>query len=179
MVQRGAGPARMKWAGPYVEAVSAAGRSGPPREVVVAGEYDYLSRLGPDGLPIELALDHGFPAVVWTSIELADGPAVADAIPLAAQECQFIHAPHGPVRLTAVFTPRPTPDAWRGKVPEPEGLGRRLVLLHFLDASPQHADPAMFGEWARVLGRHPLLSPLVVAPFAWLPPGRSELISGL
>ena len=138
-----------RWAVRQVRALHAAGRMFEERDHVHTLLYRHTWSYGqkPDGVPVEVALDHPYQGFVpvWIDRE----PDVTDE-----QLGQWLRAEHLPDLLpgtagdlVAAFVPLPLLIDAPGDVPRQDPTDRRTLLLWFL-----HAHPAL--AWDRVIGEH-------------------------
>jgi hypothetical protein len=92
-----------------------------------------------DGVPAELALDHGFAGLGVSMVDTTDGTTVEELSSWLADE----HLPGvlagGPAALVLGSVPEPLQDDAPVQQPDPGALERRVLLLWFLDDDPASA----------------------------------------
>jgi hypothetical protein len=138
-----------RWAVRQVRALHAANRMFEERDHVhtLLYRHSWAYNQKPDGVPVEVALDHPYQGMVpvWIDRE----PDVTDE-----QLGEWLRTEHLPALLpgtagdlVAAFTPLPLLIDAPGDVPRSDATDRRTLLLWFL-----HAHPAV--AWERVIGEH-------------------------
>ena len=160
-----------RWAVDQVNWLHAHDRMNPHREHVHTALYNHelVVERDPDGVPIELALDHryaGLVAVVGTSpvgVEPADTTAwMREHLPATiagTAVAQVLHA-----------SPRPLLADAPGDVPRVEGEERRFLQLFFLDEGATEAWDGVFAD----IGAHYAASG--VAEVLWASPFRPTVV---
>lgn len=124
------------------------------KTVQTATTYDCAGawRRDPDGVPVFLALAHGYPAVVWLVLQRAEGVEL-DAL------CEWLvddYAPRlwadSPVASAVAFSPRPKEPWWPPAAPEVVGVGDRLMVACFLEDDPAVCWERLFAPLTRAIG---------------------------
>ncbi len=128
-----------RWAVDQVNALHAAGRMFEQRDHIHTGLYrfEWEHRRDEDGVPAELTLDHRFAGMVSVFVETA---ADADAESVATwyrRDRLPAVLPWSPVASVLAFSPLPLLADAPGDVPRGESAAERLLLLCFLDESPE------------------------------------------
>jgi len=138
-----------RWAVRQVRALHAAGRMFEHRDHVHTLLYRFAWEQGrdPDGVPVEVALDHPFAGVVPVWVDRKES-VTADAL------SEWLRRDHLPsvlpgsaAALVAAFTPLPLLIDAPGDVPRQQASDRRTLLLWFLDTDPVSA-------WDDTIARH-------------------------
>jgi hypothetical protein len=142
-----------RWASDQLTALSAAGRMFEERDHVhsVLYEYRWEYRRDPDGVPVEVALDHPYRGFVPVFIDRA-----ADVSTEALWE--WLRTDHLPgllpgsdADLVAAFTPIALEVDAPGDVPREKARDNRTVLLWFLNTPPEVAWEPVIAEHRRQL----------------------------
>jgi hypothetical protein len=162
-----------RWAVRQVRALHAAGRMFEERDHVHTLLYNFAweARREPDGVPVELALDHPFGGLVAVFVDRAE-----DADPQAftrwlRQEALPGVLPGTDAALVAAFTPLPLLIDAPGDVPRTEDNDRRTLLLFFLDTHPVASWEPAIGGLRRALDRAGTASVVAALPFIPTIPG--------
>ncbi len=138
-----------KWALRQVNALHAAGRMFQERDHVHTLLYNYQweHRRDPDGVPVELALDHPYRGFVTVFIDRDD--AVSNEELWAWLRTEHLPAlmPGSDADLVAAFTPIALEVDAPGDVPREKARDNRTVLLWFLNTPPEVA-------WEPVIAQH-------------------------
>jgi hypothetical protein len=159
------------WAGRQVQWLYANGRGFANRDHVHTSIYEYLgvARRDPDGVPVELALDHHYPGLGVVAVEPADGTSrddLADWLATDAVRALFdagsgvdLVAQFGVMPITAVAPPPSSSPPAAGGTPAPGqpggaslgadgGSRERVLQLAFIDGDPVAAWPD-FRDYAK------------------------------
>lgn len=161
-----------RWAVRQVRALHAAGRMFEERDHVhtLLYRYSWSYRVDPEGVPVELALDHpysGF-AAVW--VDRAEDASDEKLGQWLRSESLPELLPGTDVDLVAAFTPLPLLIDAPGDVPRQEATDRRTLLLWFLKAKPDGVWPVM-AEHGRRLESAGLGTVVAALPFIPTFPG--------
>jgi hypothetical protein len=142
-----------KWAVRQVRALHAANRMFEARDHVHTLLYRFAweQRRDPDGVPVELALDHPFGGLVSVWIDRADDVTTEELSDWLRSEHLPGLLPGTDAALVAAFTPLPLLIDAPGDVPRTEETDRRILLLWFLDASPTASWEPVIAEQRRRL----------------------------
>jgi len=142
-----------RWALRQVNALHAAGRMFEERDHVHTLLYDFVweHRRDPDGVPVELALDHPYRGFVPVFIDRAEG--------VTNEELwEWLRTEHLPGLMTgsdadlvAAFTPIALETDAPGDVPREAANDTRTVLLWFLNTPPEVAWDPVFAKHRRRL----------------------------
>jgi hypothetical protein len=162
-------------------ALAAAGRLFPGREHVHTWRYRYLGAASrdADGVPPELALDRGYPGLVLAWIEREQGAALEAVAGRLLREWLPARLAGSPLALSLAFAPLPRPPGWAAEVPEPAGVGERLLLAHFLERDPREAWAEHFASFGPDLARAAGARLLLAAPFVPTRPGTDAFTEEL
>jgi hypothetical protein len=162
-----------RWAVRQVRALHAAGRMFEERDHVHTLLYRFVGehRRDPDGVPIELALDHPYKGFVALWIDRADG--VTDD-----QLQEWLRSEHLPAllpgtdaALVGAFSPLPLLVDAPGDVPRNEASDQRTLLLWFLDAHPSTSWEPVILEHEQKLAESGLGTVVAALPFIPTIPG--------
>ena len=144
-----------EWALRQINALHAAGRMFAERDHVhtLFYRYNWEFRRDPDGVPIEVALDHPYRGFVPVFIDRAE-----DVTTEALWE--WLRAEHLPgllpgsdADLVAAFTPMALESEAPGDVPREAASDRRTLLLWFLNTPPEVAwEPVVVEHRRRLEG---------------------------
>jgi len=158
-----------RWAVRQVRALHAANRMFEQRDHVhtLLYHYEWEARREPDGVPVELALDHPYRGFVPVWIDRADAVQNEELWEWLRSELLPSLLPGTDGGLVAAFTPLPLLIDAPGDVPRQEATDRRTLLLFFLDGRPEASWEPVVAEFRRRLegaekGR-------VVASLAFIP----------
>ncbi|MEZ4331886.1 MAG: hypothetical protein R3F35_09025 [Myxococcota bacterium] len=169
------------WATVRVKALHAHDRMFSMRKPVHAGFYAarFVLSHDPDGVPIELALEHPYAGVGLTMLEAAESVGreqLADR--LERELLPPTLSPYGP-SLCLATDPLPIGDDMPAYVERPKGLERRILLFTFHPEDPARTLPG----WARALGERVegagLGRLLLSAPFIPTIPGSDRYADDL
>jgi hypothetical protein len=162
-----------RWALRQVNALHAAGRMFEERDHVHTLPYNYAweFRRDPDGVPIEVALDHPYRGFVPVFIDSADGVSTEALWEWLRTEHLPALLPGSDADLVAAFTPI-SPDADRPRDEAGEATnGRRTLLLWFLSTPPEVAWETVIVEHQRRLEESGLGTVVAALPFIPTIPG--------
>jgi hypothetical protein len=180
-IQAGGEEEHLRFMAAQAPGLAAAGRLFAEREHVHTYRYRYLGAASrdADGVPAELALDRGYPGLVLTWIERATGAALEDLAERLLRDWLPARLAGSPVALSLAFALLPRPPAWPPEIPEPAGLGERLLLAHFLDCDPRECWADHFGRFGADLARAGGARLLLAAPFVPTRPGTDVFVDEL
>jgi hypothetical protein len=151
----------------------AAGRTFAHRSMQTVTVQQYVGGAfrDPDGVPAELALDHRYPGLCWTSIDRT-GDVPLDKLTSTLLEETLPSAMVGtPIAMTLVFTPKPKDPWWPDDAPDVPGVGDRLVLVQFLETDPVDCWEESLAGLGNTLEGTGMARTLYVAPFIPTVPG--------
>ncbi|HUY86825.1 MAG TPA: hypothetical protein VMU77_06890, partial [Acidimicrobiales bacterium] len=140
-----------KWAGQQVMALHKAGRMFEERDHVHTVLYDYKWSLGrdPNGVPVELALDHPYNGLVAEFIDRSEGIDQSDFDRYLAND----HLPNilagSSAGLVAACSPQPMKSGAPG-VESKQANTDRTLLLWFLDLNPSSMTDALASHRTRL-----------------------------
>ena len=142
-----------RWALRQVNALHAAGRMFQERDHVhtLLYNFEWEYRRDPDGVPVELALDHPYRGFVTVFIDRAEGGLQRGAVDLAAHGAPARAAAGSDADLVAAFTPIALEVDAPGDVPREKARDNRTVLLWFLNTPPEVAWEPVIAEHRRRL----------------------------
>lgn len=179
-MQAGHDEERQRFSAERRRAAEQEGHLYPHRDHVHTGTYRYLGGAlrDPDGVPPELALDHGYPGLVLVWLEARAGslPRVAEQL-LAGLLPRWLGA--SPLAMALLFTPRPHPAHYPPDIPPPDGLGRRLLVASFVEEDPRSCWAPCFAGLAARLEAEAACRVALVAPFVPTRPGTDFLADEL
>jgi len=161
------------WATVRVKALHANDRMFSMRKPVHAGFYASCFAVShdPDGVPIEVALEHPYAGVGLTMFEASES--VGRAKLLAALETGMLRdslSPYGP-SLCLAAAPLPIGDDMPAYVERPKGLDRRVLLFTFHPEDPARTLPGWARDMTGKIERAGLGRLLLSAPFIPTIPG--------
>lgn len=179
-MERGHRAAAEDWALERVLSLGEAGRmaGGGKRRAVHASFYRlrFAAIRDADGVPPEVALDHGFPGVV---LALTERPAEVTA---ASREAWLRdvylpeHLPGSPIALCLSFDVLPLSESSPVYTPPPEGAERRGLEIFFLDVAPEEAWSPVFSGYGEALAAAGQGSLAMVAGFLPTVPGTDRYV---
>jgi hypothetical protein len=142
-----------RWALRQVNALHAAGRMFEERDHVHTLLYNYCweYRRDPDGVPIELALDHPYRGLVSVFIDRAEDVSNEGLWEWLRAEHLPGLLPGSDGDLVAAFTPIALEVDAPGDVPREAASDRRTLLLWFLSTPPEVAWEPVIAEHRRLL----------------------------
>jgi hypothetical protein len=142
-----------RWALRQVNALHAAGRMFEERDHVHTLLYDFRweHRRDPDGVPVELALDHPYRGFVSVFIDRADDVTNEELWEWLRTEHLPGLLPGTDADLVAAFTPIALEGDAPGDVPREAASDTRTVLLWFLNTPPEVAWEPVIAEHRRRL----------------------------
>jgi len=156
-----------RWAVRQVRALHAAGRMFEARDHVHTLLYRYAweQRRDPDGVPVELALDHPYKGFVALWIDRADDVSPEKLEGWLRHQHLPSLLPGTDADLVAAFTPLPLLIDAPGDVPRQDSTDRRLLLLWFLNAHPSASWETVIVEHQRQLADSGLGTSVAALPF--------------
>jgi hypothetical protein len=167
-----------EWAYPEVGRLAAAGRMNPDRRHVSTDYYDLLGVVSRDAspVPVELALNHPYPALVmvWTE--------ATSEWPDAGTEdfLRRLVQTGSPIAQVVTFRPHPLPSDF---APTPGAIvgddDKREVLAHCAFLDIELALSAASTVVHDALETVPTVTPLLVAPFVPTIPGTDAYLDEL
>jgi hypothetical protein len=162
-----------RWAVRQVRALHAAGRMFEERDHVHTLLYRFVGehRRDPDGVPIELALDHPYKGFVPLWIDRADGVTDDQLQEWLRNEHLPALLPGTDAALVGAFSPLPLLVDAPGDVPRNEASDQRTLLLWFLDAHPSTSWEPVILEHERKLTESGLGTVIAALPFIPTIPG--------
>ncbi len=142
-----------RWALRQVKALHAAGRMFEERDHVHTLLYNYQweARRDPDGVPVELALDHPYRGFVPVFIDRSEDISNEEFWNWLRTEHLPSLLPGTDADLVAAFTPIALEVDAPGDVPREAASDRRTVLLWFLNTPPESAWEPTIAEHTRQL----------------------------
>jgi len=158
-----------RWALRQVNALHAAGRMFEERDHVHTLLYNFAweARRDPDGVPVELALDHPYRGFVPVFIDRADDVTNEELWEWLRTEHLPGLLPGTDADLVAAFTPIALEGDAPGDVPREAASDTRTVLLWFLNTPPEVAWEPVIAEHRRRLeasGKGKVLAALPFIP---------------
>jgi hypothetical protein len=162
-----------RWALRQVNALHAAGRMFEERDHVHTLLYDFRweHRRDPDGVPVELALDHPYRGFVPVFIDRADTVTNEELWEWLRTEHLPGLLPGTDADLVAAFTPIALEGDAPGDVPREAASDTRTVLLWFLNTPPEVAWEPVIAEHRRRLEASGLGTVVAALPFIPTIPG--------
>jgi hypothetical protein len=162
-----------RWALRQVNALHAAGRMFEERDHVHTLLYNYCweFRRDPDGVPIEVALDHPYRGFVPVFIDRAEDVSTEALWDWLRNEHLPTLIPGSDADLVAAFTPIALEVDAPGDVPREAASDRRTLLLWFLSTPPEVAWETVIVEHRRRLEESGLGTVVAALPFIPTIPG--------
>jgi hypothetical protein len=162
-----------RWALRQVNALHAAGRMFEERDHVHTLLYNYVweFRRDPDGVPIEVALDHPYRGFVPVFIDRAEDVSNEALWDWLRSEHLPGLMPGSDADLVAAFTPIALEVDAPGDVPREAASDRRTLLLWFLNTPPEVAWETVIVEHHRRLEESGLGTVVAALPFIPTIPG--------
>ncbi len=162
-----------RWAVRQVRALHAAGRMFEHRDHVhtLLYRFAWSYQKDPEGVPVELALDHPYEGFVPVWVDRADGVTDEALGEWLRTEHLPDLVPGTDADLVAAFTPLPLLIDAPGDVPRQEAADRRTLLLWFLHAHPAAAWEPVMAEHRRRLAASGLGQVVAALPFKPTIPG--------
>jgi hypothetical protein len=162
-----------RWALRQVNALHAAGRMFEERDHVHTLLYNYVweFRRDPDGVPIEVALDHPYRGFVPVFIDRAEDVSQEALWEWLRNEHLPGLMPGSDADLVAAFTPIALEVDAPGDVPREAASDRRTLLLWFLSTPPEVAWETVIVEHRRRLEESGLGTVVAALPFIPTIPG--------
>jgi hypothetical protein len=162
-----------RWALRQVNALHAAGRMFEERDHVHTLLYDFRweHRRDPDGVPVELALDHPYRGFVPVFIDRAESVTNEELWEWLRTEHLPGLLPGTDADLVAAFTPIALEGDAPGDVPREAASDTRTVLLWFLNTPPEVAWEPVIAEHRRLLEESGKGTVVAALPFIPTIPG--------
>jgi hypothetical protein len=162
-----------RWALRQVNALHAAGRMFEERDHVHTLLYNYIweFRRDPDGVPVEVALDHPYRGFVPVFIDRAEDVTNEALWDWLRSEHLPGLMPGSDADLVAAFTPIALEVDAPGDVPREAASDRRTLLLWFLSTPPEVAWETVIVEHRRRLEESGLGTVVAALPFIPTIPG--------
>ncbi|MEE3329940.1 MAG: hypothetical protein VX246_03640 [Myxococcota bacterium] len=162
------------WVAERMEEQRKAGELFPHRDHLYTHRYRLTTaiRRDADGVPPELALDRNYRGIAATWIARAGAQSLEELESTLRDVALPAFVADSPVELSIVLGLLPKPDSWPDSIPAPEGLGDRLLVLHFFDADPREVWQDLLASLQRHLQFHAAGSLLFASPFDANVPGR-------
>jgi hypothetical protein len=164
------------WVAKEQERLVPAGRTFDKRSVQTATVHRFLTAgfRDPDGVPAEQALDHRYPGLVWTWLERTGSESLEELSSWLMTDLLRPRFERSPVAMTLAFTPMPKAPWWPKAAPEVPGVGERIVLLHFVEATPSESWDPYFAKLGPSLEETGRVRVRLVAPFIPTVPGTDS-----
>jgi hypothetical protein len=156
------------WALPQVHSLYGGGRGFNERSHVHTVTFDYVGSTyrDPDPVPVELALDHHYPAIVGVWLDGRSGDAADLHERLAGPLKELLDGSQ--IEIAADWTPRPEFRNSRDSAPmslgTPGGQENRVCQLFFVDGDVRDSLPR-FRDYTDRLTADGVADTLLVAPF--------------
>jgi hypothetical protein len=162
-----------RWALRQVNALHAAGRMFEERDHVHTLLYNFRweHRRDPDGVPVELALDHPYRGFVSVFIDRSENVTNEELWAWLRTEHLPALMPGSDADLVAAFTPIALEGDAPGDVPREAASDTRTVLLWFLNTPPQVAWEPVMAEHRRRLEDAGMGTVVAALPFIPTIPG--------
>jgi hypothetical protein len=156
-----------RWALRQVNALHAAGRMFQERDHVHTLLYDFAweHRREPDGVPVELALDHPYRGLVAVFVDRSDDITNDELWSWLRSEHLPSLLPGTDADLVAAFTPIALEVDAPGDVPRESARDNRTLLLFFLNTPPEVAWEPVFVEHLRRLEESGRAGVVAMLPF--------------
>jgi hypothetical protein len=156
-----------RWALRQVNALHAAGRMFLERDHVHTLLYHYAweYRRDPDGVPVELALDHPYRGLVAVFLDRAEDITNEELWSWLRSEHLPSLLPGTDADLVAAFTPIALEVDAPGDVPRESARDNRTVLLFFLNTPPEVAWEPVFVEHRRRVEESGRATVVAMLPF--------------
>ena len=164
------------WATAETDRLRAAGRMFEHRDLVSGTGYDYVGGAfrDADGVPAEIALDHPYPGLVMTVVDRGDDVAIGQIASRLLSELLPGAQDGTPIAMSLVFAPRPLPPNWPKDAPTVPGVGRRLVVLSFLETDPRECWTGHFDRLGGDIEASANAQVAWVSPFVPVVPGTDR-----
>jgi hypothetical protein len=123
------------------------------KTVQTATTYDRVAawRRDADGVPLFLALAHGYRGLGWLVLQRAADTDIAGVSGWLFDTYAREHWSGSAVASAIAFAPRPKEPWWPPAAPEVEGVGDRLMVACFLDDDPMSCWDALFAPLAAAI----------------------------
>jgi hypothetical protein len=156
-----------EWALRQVNALHAAGRMFEERDHVhtLLYRYSWEFRRDPEGVPVEVALDHPYRGLVAVFVDRAQAVTTESLWDWLRSEHLPALLPGSDADLVAGFTPLALEGGAPGDVPREAASDRRTLLLWFLNTPPEVAWEPVFVEHRRRLEESGLGTVVAALPF--------------
>jgi hypothetical protein len=170
-----------RWAVDQVNVLHASGRMFDERDHIHTGLYrfEWEFRRDEDGVPAHITLDRRFPGLVTVFAEAADG-----VDPARIQEWYRDHylpsvVPGSAVATVLAFNALPLLADAPGDVPRDDSVGRRVLLMWFVDEAPAGSWDAVFAGQGDALEATGLGRLTWASPFIGVVPGTDTFTDRL
>jgi len=173
-IQQGQLEEQQAWVAARMEEQRTAGELFPHRDHLYTHRYRLTAavRRDADGVPPELALDRNYRGIAATWITRSGAQSLEELQSSLSDLALPAFIADSPVELSIVLELLPKPDSWPDSIPAPEGLGDRLLVLHFFDADPRQVWQDLLTSLRRQQERHAAGIMLFASPFDANVPGR-------
>ena len=180
-IQAGRFDEQQAWVREQMQQLGAAGRLFGERQHVHTFGYAYrgCAHRDADAVPAELALDHRYPGVVCSWIERNPEIRLDDLSAWLVKEFLPVRLESSPLAMALTFELLPPQDWWPANVPQPPGLGDRLLVAHFLESDPRECWAAGFADLGDALEASGQGRLLLAAPFIPTRPGTDAYVDEL
>ncbi|MEE3331264.1 MAG: hypothetical protein VX246_10375 [Myxococcota bacterium] len=168
------------WAVERVNALNAADRM-HPREQVHAGFYDrdWSWERDADGVPIELALDHPSPGLLFLCVDRNEGVTATQLAQWYTETFFASLSKDSSVACCLAATPRPLPDDAPAYVRRVAGLEQRTLLVFFCEADPVEVWQRDFMGHSEAVNASGLGAVSFASPFVPTIPGTDAYCADL
>lgn len=161
------------WVAEALPRLEEAGRMFPHRTHVCTATYEFRGSVLRDTVPPELACDHRYEGLVAVWLERRPSTPLSGLEDWLTGEVEGV-IDGSPLGQALLFTPRPKPAAWPADLPDPPGVGERLLLVGFLDCDPREWWSPWFGDLHRRIDEGGRATTSLVAPFIPTVPGTDR-----
>jgi len=173
------------WASPQVRWLYANNRGFPERRHIHTVVVDHVGAVNrdADGVPVELALDHGYPGVVLAWFDGRDGTSaadlhaellqthlLADLLSGSSMELASSWTPHSPTLEPSTGSPMP--------LGTPSGGPNRLLQIFFVDGDVTDTVGRLH-DYTNAIEARGLADTRLVAPFFRTTPGKDTYLDQL
>ena len=175
------------WSYPASAELGRQGRNNPHRDLVLTWLCDYRGRVGrtADSVPAEVALDHSYAGLVMAWVDRAPEKTLDEVWSGLQLSLLPGMLADSPIDQVLCFTPRnfPPPPAAVALTPgalKPNAfVGERLLLLFFLERTPEEAWVSRFESFGEVLAAGGLGALALAAPYRPAPRGTRRHLDEL